>query len=181
MHRFYRASFGRRPQLAEFLPDTRAVARGLIVNQPGWPEVLAANKRAFADAWVQRAAFKEIYDGLSNSQYVDTLLTNSGAPLANVDRDAWVAALNSNQKTKTEVLREIIESSSFYRSEFNAAFVEMEYFGFLRRNPNDLPDGDYTGYDFWLTKLNQFNGNFVNAEMVKAFITSAEYRQRFGP
>jgi len=57
----------------------------------------------------------------------------------------------------------------------------MQYFGYLRRNPNEAPDLDYTGYDFWLTKLNQFNGNFVAAEMVKAFITSIEYRQRFGP
>jgi hypothetical protein len=39
---------------------------------------------------------------------------------------------------------------------------------------------DYTGYDFWLQKLNQFGGDFVKAEMVKAFITSTEYRQRFG-
>ena len=65
--------------------------------------------------------------------------------------------------------------------EFNRAFVLMQFFGYLRRNPNDAPDSDYTGYDFWLTKLNQFNGNFQNAEMVKAFITSGEYRQRFGP
>jgi len=43
------------------------------------------------------------------------------------------------------------------------------------------PDPDCTGFDFWLTKLDQFNGNFQNAEMVKAFISSIEYRQRFGP
>ena len=57
----------------------------------------------------------------------------------------------------------------------------MEYFGYLRRNPDDAPDNNRSGYDFWLAKLNQFNGNFVQAEMVKAFITSDEYRQRFGP
>ena len=57
----------------------------------------------------------------------------------------------------------------------------MQFFGYLRRNPNDPQDIDYTGYEFWLNKLNQFNGNFVAAEMVKAFITSTEYRQRFGP
>jgi hypothetical protein len=57
----------------------------------------------------------------------------------------------------------------------------MQYFGYMRRNPNDPQDHDYSGYEFWLTKLNQFNGNFVNAEMVKAFIASSEYRQRFGP
>ncbi len=27
----------------------------------------------------------------------------------------------------------------------------------------------------------QFDGNFVNAEMVRAFLDSAEYRRRFGP
>jgi hypothetical protein len=59
----------------------------------------------------------------------------------------------------------------------------MQYFGYLRRNPNDPPEVmvNFDGYSFWLGKLNQFNGNFVNAEMVKAFIFSGEYGQRFGP
>jgi hypothetical protein len=56
----------------------------------------------------------------------------------------------------------------------------MQYFGYLRRDPNVAPDMDWTGYDFWLTNLNRFNGNFVQAELVKAFITSTEYRRRFG-
>jgi hypothetical protein len=66
-------------------------------------------------------------------------------------------------------------------AEFNRAFVLMQYFGYLRRNPTDLPDSSFTGYDFWLGKLNQFNGNFIQAEMVKAFLNSDEYRQRFAP
>jgi hypothetical protein len=57
----------------------------------------------------------------------------------------------------------------------------MQYFGYLQRNPNDPPDSDYSGFNFWLGKLNQFNGDFIAAEMVKAFISSTEYRQRFGP
>jgi len=58
----------------------------------------------------------------------------------------------------------------------------MEYFGYLQRNPPDAPERtlDYQGYNFWLDKLNQFNGNYINAEMVKAFLSSIEYRQRFG-
>ena len=75
----------------------------------------------------------------------------------------------------------LVKTQTLQQQEFNRAFVLMQYFGYLRRNPNDAPDSDYTGYDFWLTKLNQFNGNFQNADMVKAFISSAEYRQRFGP
>ena len=61
------------------------------------------------------------------------------------------------------------------------AFVQIEYFGYLRRNPNDTPDNNFTGYNFWLNKLTQFNGDFLKAEMVKAFIESDEYRHRFGP
>jgi len=56
----------------------------------------------------------------------------------------------------------------------------MQYFGYLRRDPNTGPDTNFDGYHFWLNKLNDFNGNFVNAEMVKAFILSGEYRKRFG-
>ncbi|MBA3356075.1 MAG: hypothetical protein H0U18_09090, partial [Pyrinomonadaceae bacterium] len=77
--------------------------------------------------------------------------------------------------------RSVAEHSTLTLQEFNKAFVLMQYFGYLRRNPNDAPDIDFGGYNFWLAKLNQFNGNFVNAEMVKAFIVSGEYRQRFGP
>ena len=79
------------------------------------------------------------------------------------------------------MLRAVAEDPDLKSAELNRAFVLMQYFGYLRRNPNDPQDLDHTGYDFWLTKLKQFNGNFVNAEMVKAFIVSAEYRQRFGP
>jgi hypothetical protein len=81
--------------------------------------------------------------------------------------------------TRAQVLRAVAEDADLVNSEINRAFVLMEFFGYLRRNPNDPQDSDYTGYDFWLSKLNQFNGNYVNAEMVKAFTTSIEYRQRF--
>ena len=57
----------------------------------------------------------------------------------------------------------------------------MQFFGYLRRNPDDPEDTNYTGYDFWLTKLNDFNGNYITADMVKSFLVSTEYRQRFGP
>jgi hypothetical protein len=57
----------------------------------------------------------------------------------------------------------------------------MQYLGYLRRDPNATPDTDYSGYNFWLNKLTQFNGDYIAAEMVKAFISSTEYRQRFGP
>ena len=57
----------------------------------------------------------------------------------------------------------------------------MQYFGYLRRNPNDAPNGNFDGYNFWLNKLDSFNGDFARAEMVKASINSDEYRKRFSP
>ena len=78
-------------------------------------------------------------------------------------------------------MRRVAENQTLFTREFNRAFVLMQYFGYLRRNPNDAPDNNFDGYNFWLAKLDQFNGNFIDAEMVKAFITSIEYRQRFGP
>ncbi|MEP6742553.1 MAG: hypothetical protein ABJB61_08645 [bacterium] len=81
------------------------------------------------------------------------------------------------------MLRSISENALFGTRQFNKAFVLMQYFGYLRRNPNDAPELglDFSGYNFWLGKLNQFNGNFVTSEMVKAFIVSGEYKGRFGP
>jgi hypothetical protein len=55
----------------------------------------------------------------------------------------------------------------------------MQYFGYLRRNPDDAPDLNFVGFDFWLTKLNSFGGNYNQADMVKSFITSTEFRSRF--
>lgn len=96
-------------------------------------------------------------------------------PAADAFRNQLVAAMNGGTMTRAQVLRAVSESEELNTREFNAAFVTMEYFGYLRRDP------DTAGFNFWLNKLNAFNGNFQNAEMVKAFISSSEYRQRFGP
>src|SRR5438046_6018557 len=119
-------------------------------------------------------------------QFVNQLFTNAGVAPSNADRNAAIGEFGSATNTsdvaaRGRALRRVAENSILNQQEFNRAFVLMQFFGYLRRNPNDPQDTDYTGYDFWLAKLNQFNGNFVNAEMVKAFITSTEYRTRFGP
>lgn len=95
--------------------------------------------------------------------------------------DMIINGLDAGIITRAQALRLVAESDFFRTNELNRAFVLMEYFGYLRRNPADPPDNNLNGYNFWLNKLNQFNGNFVSADMVKAFIKSTEYRGRFGP
>jgi subtilisin family serine protease len=168
----YRSSYGRRPLYAEFLPDAGVVAHDVVVGTGNWAQQLEANKQAFVEAWVQRAAFRTLYDGLSNDAFVDTLITHTEGGF-NGDRNALVNGLNNNLTTRAAALRQIVENEGFTRSKSNRMFVMMEYFGYLRRDP------DESGYAFWLDKLNQFSGNFEQAEMVKAFIVSGEYRNRF--
>jgi uncharacterized delta-60 repeat protein len=166
----------------EFLSDTQNIALGVVVNQPGWEALLESNKVAFINQFVQRFRFTTAFpNSLTAAQFVDKLNANAGNPLSPAERDQLVNDLTNSVKTRAQVLRAVAEDSDLDHAESNRAFVLMQYFGYLRRNPNDGPDSDYTGYEFWLSKLNEFNGNFVNAEMVKAFIVSGEYRQRFGP
>ncbi len=182
-------------KLRDFLTDTQEIGRGVIFGQPGADALLEANKVRFFNDFVQRAKFLDpaaYPTSLTAAQFVDKLNANTFDPLvpgstgslSQSERDALVAQLAPNPSSPTlraQVLRSISENSLFAARQTNKAFVLMQYFGYLRRNPNDPPDSDFAGYNFWLGKLNQFNGNFVNAEMVKAFITSIEYQQRFGP
>ena len=168
-------------RLNEFLADTQAIGQGVIVGQGNWQQQLEDNKNAFVNQFVQRQRFTNALGATSNAQFVNTLNANAGNPLSQGERDQLVADLNSSAKTRAQVLRAIAEHPNLVSAEFNRAFVLMQFFGYLRRNPDDPQDHDHTGYDFWLTKLNQFGGNFQNAEMVKAFISSDEYRHRFGP
>ena len=158
----------------------------MVVNQTGWETVLENNKQTFANQFVQRSRFTSAFPtSMTPAQFVDTLNTNAGGVLSAPERDGLVNDLTTGAKTRAQVLRAVAEDQDLQSAEFNRAFVLMQYYGYLRRNPNDPPEPtlDYSGYDFWLQKLIQFNGDYNQAEMVKAFITSLEYRGRpdFGP
>jgi hypothetical protein len=191
VYRVHQAAYDTRHtlRLRTFIADTQEIGRGVRVGVGDWRAQLDANKKAFVDQFVTSPAFAAAYGGLTNAQYVDALnaktfdprAPGSGGALSAAERDALVADLDASRKTRADVLRAVAENAEFSRRQFNNAFVLMEYFGYLRRNPDDAPDGNFDGYNFWLGKLNEFGGDYIAAEMVKAFITSNEYRQRFGP
>ncbi|MGB8509788.1 MAG: PQQ-dependent sugar dehydrogenase [Pyrinomonadaceae bacterium] len=190
VYRAYEAAYGNiagKPvplRLSEFLPDTQGIGLGVVVGAPGWEAQLETNKRAYFNSFVALPRFTNAYPStLTAAQFVDALNANTGNSLTQTERNALVSALTNNTQTRAEVLRSVVENGAFAQREFNRAFVLMQYFGYLRRNPDDAPEPglNFNGYNFWLGKLNEFGGNFVNAEMVKAFITSGEYRGRFGP
>jgi hypothetical protein len=198
VYRMYQGALGRQPKLSEFTPDAQFVGAGILVNGQLSGAKINQNKADFAQQFVnctnptkyRCSEFKAIYDGLNNQQYVDKLFQTTGINASAADRTALVNGLNGASETRASVLQKVVDGivvigegnqtftttygQAFYNAELNRAFVQLEYFGYMRRDPDDA------GYAFWLGKLNSFNGNFVNAEMVLAFISSPEYRARFG-
>ncbi|HEX6184662.1 MAG TPA: Calx-beta domain-containing protein [Pyrinomonadaceae bacterium] len=176
-------------RLHEFLPDTRRIGEGVVVG-PGdaWKVLLEANKQAYFLEFVQRQRFTSAFPVTQTpAQFVDALYANAGVTPTAEERQAAIdefggAATSSDAAARARSLRRVAEHPALGQAEFRRAFVLMQYYGYLRRNPDDAPEQNlnFGGWAFWLGKLNEFNGNFVQAEMVKAFLDSTEYRNRFG-
>jgi hypothetical protein len=164
VYRVYSAAFGTRPSYSEFNRE-----RSLIVDGQ-YKEV---NKSTYIDGFVERADFKQRYPStLNNEQFVNQLFDASQLYFNVLDRQAYINALAAGA-TRADVVRGVIDLSQFKDREYDRAFVLMQYFGYLRRDP------DEGGYQFWLNTLRSEPNNY--AGMVCAFITSAEYQRRFSP
>lgn len=187
VYRLYRASFGEQPQhLNEFLLDTRTIGQGVVVNAPGWEELLSSNRAAFMEEFVQRPQFILEYPvELTPNEFVNQLNAKAGGPLSANEFAAAVAEFggagtSAETAARVRALLRVAESPEFSQHELSPAFVLMQYFGYLQRNPDDAPDKNLDGYHFWLNKLNEAGGDYRRADMVKSFLVSAEYRARFG-
>jgi hypothetical protein len=167
VYRLYKAAFdgatGTRPTYLEFTQDRSRLLAGTN---------LETMKTALVNDFIARQEFINIYQNLTNAEYVDRLNANTGNSLTSAERNALVNGLNAffPTETRASVLRKVTDNAVFKGRETNNAFVLMEYFGYLRRDP------EAGGYAFWLNVLNR-TGNFRG--MVCAFITSAEYQDRF--
>jgi hypothetical protein len=183
IYRIYKAALGRQPSFSEFMSD-----RSKIPTADGVPPY----KFPLVFDFIGRPEFTSKYPAnLGGLALIDPLLETvkdqSGVDLSSVRMELLMEWDNCVQLTvlpefcRARIVERVADQPAFRQAVFSESFVLMEYFGYLRRNPNDSPDIDFSGYNFWLNKLNQFNGNYINAEMVKAFIVSGEYRHRFGP
>jgi hypothetical protein len=200
VYRLYKGGLGRAPYFTEFVKDVRAVAAGIVVDNRLSPEVIDRNKLEFARQFVQRDEFSgkfgKYHVSMTSDDFLNRLFETTGI-IPNADeRAALLSELNATTGTlaarRADALYKIVDGSVsqqngievkpvfntrygklFYDAEYDRAFVQMQYFGYLRRDP------DRAGYDFWLAKLTRI-GNFTDAEMVRSFVLAAEYRARFG-
>jgi choice-of-anchor B domain-containing protein len=189
VYRMYKAAYGDMPgapvpvRFEEFLPDTQRIGQGVRVGIGSWAALLEANKNSFAQEFAARPRFADAFpQGTTPEQFVDTLNANAGGVLSAEERASLVNELSADNTTagRARVLRKVAEDQTLKDAEKNKAFVLMQYFGYMRRNPNEGQDTDFRGYNFWLTKLETHGGDYRGAQMVESFITSIEYRARFG-
>jgi hypothetical protein len=196
--RAQKAAFGNAkstPRYAVFLRDQREISNGIIVGQPGFQQQLDTNKQNYLEDFVSRPEFvAQFPQGMTAADYVDKLYANTGATPTTAERNAAIAAYGNGDTTtkRANALKSVADSDSVFKTLYNPSFVLMQYYGYLRRNPDDAPDNNFSGYDFWLNKMNSFSQPGENvrdetvalrrvrrAEMVRAFIESLEYRGRF--
>jgi hypothetical protein len=179
--RFYKLSFNRLPLYSEIIPDMSSVTGSTTAE-------LIAKKALFTDAWVQRQEFSNTYGALTNQQFVDALMNrynlasvttinpaspdDTSAARLTFTRADLVNRLNAATLTRAQVVRAIADSTEVGAAEFNPAFVAMQYFGYLRRDP------DTGGFNAWLATINANPADFRS--MVNGFMNSTEYRLRFG-
>ena len=164
IYRFYGASLGRRPTYAEFVVDMASMGQNDAEEE--------AKRVEFMNRWVTRADFVARYPAsLTHDQFVDALLLTAGL---NLDRAQFAG------KTRAEIVRIVVESPEAFDKFFKEAFISMQYFGYLRRDP------DPTGYDFWFNRLPatrqeiDANPDQYIYDMVGGFVYSTEYQLRFG-
>lgn len=87
--------------------------------------------------------------------------------------------MQSGQLTPAQTLRAFVEQKVVWDTYFYRAFVAMQYFGYLRRDPDDA------GYNDWVRVLTYGDGpSGIQAgdyhHLIFGFVYSVEYRERFG-
>jgi uncharacterized protein DUF4214 len=177
------------PLYSQYLSDMTALTQGIVANDQLDPNAINMNRHNFVAQFVTRPDFLAAYpETMTGAEYVDKLSQTTGVPLTTQERSDLIAEA-AIAGGRASVLYKMVDGTTtldggflrfdtrygkaYYEQKFNPVFVFVEYLGYLRRNP------DQAGYDHWLGKLT-FYGNFVNAEMVRSFIVSDEYRRRFG-
>jgi hypothetical protein len=172
VYRVIKGGLGRVPQYTEFSADRRTVIEGPNLEQ---------TKQAYALSFVQRSEFVAKYNNLNTrvafvNELINTVRQSSGVDLTFMTSQLlseYDMGGSDQNLSRARALRLAIDNASFASAEYNRAFVLMQYFGYLRRNP------DAGGYAFWLDVLNNRVPNNYRG-MVCAFVTSAEYQLRFG-
>ena len=172
VYRFYIASYHQMPRYSQFLLDMQAVGHGLIVTGSEDQSAMEARLRGFADEWVRGSKFDSFYRSMNNEQYVDSLIRNSGTDLGSFERAEIINRLNSGGLSRAAVLLQIVNTKSFAEKENTRSLVLLHYFAYLRRNPDEPPDNNLNGFNYWVSEIDKSG---EPDRLKRAFMASFEY------
>jgi hypothetical protein len=174
VYRLHVASFGSMPRFSDFLPDMEALGSGVVVSS------IDEQQPTLEENWrqlVEQPKFQERFKAMTSEGFVDALAANAGIELAPAERAAFVDKLNSGSLNRAQVLLAIVNHRDFVERESNRSLVLLHYFGYLHRNPDDAPDRNMDGFNFWLREVE------ISAEVDRltlAFMASIEHREKRG-
>ena len=175
IYRFYIASYREMPLYSELLTDIEAVSRGITIDAPEEQAKLKDRVRRFSESWVERAKFQELYKDAGNEAYLDALARNAGITLEGRERAAILDKLQHGTITRAQVLIDIVNTKAFAEKEETRSLVLLHYFGYFHRNPDDPPDNNLNGFNFWIKEVEKSG---EPGRLARAFMASIEYEKK---
>ncbi len=173
IYRLHLASYGVMPRCAEFVPEVIAIGRDVVASVlENQDALLEENLKRFVAGWVERPQFKERYDGMSDQAFVEAITANAGLGLAAAERTDMVDKLRRRSAIRAEMLLSVAKNKDFIAKHQTRSLVLLHYFGYLRRNPEDPPDGNLNGFNFWIKEV-ETTGEVER--LPRAFMSSGEY------
>jgi FG-GAP-like repeat/Domain of unknown function (DUF4214) len=166
IYRMYRAALNRRPTFQEFGQGSS--------SYDSWRAAFGVEtaRRNFSNSLRQRLEFQNFFPpAMSNSNFVNLLFNRADLFPFVSERQQFIDAMNQGA-SRADIIIALAELPAFKQREYNPSFVAIQYFDYLRRDPDEV------GYNFWLNILNDQPDNYRG--MVCAFITSTEYQLQFG-
>lgn len=175
LHRLNVASYGEMPRHSEFLADVKFIGRGVFPGSDDEQAKLEGNLNEFIADWVEREKFRARYNAMSNERYVDTLGENSGIKLSQAERSNLIDRMNSGAMTRAQVLSTIVNLPEFVKEEKYRSLVLLHYFAYFHRNPDDPPDNDLNGFDYWVREVEK---SAEPGRLSQAFMAADEYKSK---
>ena len=174
LYRMHLVTSGAMPRYKDFLRDMEEISRGIIMGSENQEQMFGAHFWTFMNEWIKRPGFASKFAELDNEGFVDQLIKNSGLTVDPVTRSALIAGLANGSDSRAGVLLKVIDDPQFIEKEKYRSLLAFHYFAYLQRNPDDPPDHDLSGFNFWLRDLEQNNTTWKLATAFRDSIERSE-------
>ncbi len=174
IYRLHLVARGRMPRYAEFMPDARALGRGLIpAAEEAQARLRRTSRRARARMGESRGVWRPLRRDGRRAFRRAALRERGRRGRRRGARRARRRPLFADGDARGRAPQGGRGPAARTDAGGNAPSLLLHYFAFLRRNPDDPPDHDLTGFDFWLSNLERTNDP---DKVALAFRDSIEYR-----